>query len=88
MEIMAIFQRLNRERGLTVVFVTHEAEIAQHTRRVVQIRDGLIVADEPLPDHEWRNAERNLALELAREREPATPGRPVGVAAPETEPPS
>ncbi|HET6314964.1 MAG TPA: ABC transporter ATP-binding protein, partial [Chloroflexota bacterium] len=32
-EIMAIFQRLNRERGLTVVFVTHESDIAYHTRR-------------------------------------------------------
>ena len=46
-EIMAIFQRLNEERGITVVFVTHEHDIAAHTRRVVHIRDGLIGADEP-----------------------------------------
>jgi putative ABC transport system ATP-binding protein len=45
-EIMAIFQRLNAERGITVIFVTHEAEIAAHTRRIVHIRDGLIGADE------------------------------------------
>jgi putative ABC transport system ATP-binding protein len=44
---MAIFQRLNEERGITVVFVTHEHDIAAHTRRVVHIRDGLIGADEP-----------------------------------------
>jgi|SRR5581483_6219964 putative ABC transport system ATP-binding protein len=48
-EIMAIFQRLNRERGLTVILVTHEADIARHTRRILHIRDGQISADEPVP---------------------------------------
>jgi putative ABC transport system ATP-binding protein len=46
-EIMAIFQRLNREHGITVIFVTHEADIAAHTNRVIQIRDGLIIGDDP-----------------------------------------
>ena len=45
-EIMAIFQRLNEERELTTVFVTHERDIALHTKREVQIRDGKIVADD------------------------------------------
>jgi putative ABC transport system ATP-binding protein len=45
LEIMAIFQRLNREHGITVIFVTHEADIAAHTNRVIQIRDGQIVSD-------------------------------------------
>ena len=45
-EIMAIFQRLNRDLGLTVIFVTHEPDIAAHTGRIVHIRDGLIGADE------------------------------------------
>jgi putative ABC transport system ATP-binding protein len=49
-EIMAIFQRLNEELGITVVFVTHEPDIAAYTRRIVHIRDGLINSDEPVAD--------------------------------------
>jgi putative ABC transport system ATP-binding protein len=49
-EIMSIFQRLNEEQGITVVFVTHEPEIAQHTRRIVRIGDGRIVDDRPVRD--------------------------------------
>jgi putative ABC transport system ATP-binding protein len=45
-EIMAIFHQLNQERGITVVFVTHDPEIAEHTRRIIHIRDGLIERDE------------------------------------------
>ena len=45
-EIMAIFQRLNREDGLTIVLVTHEADIAACAGRVVTFRDGRIIADE------------------------------------------
>src|SRR5207237_3411943 len=45
-EIMAIVQRLNREQGITVIFVTHEPDIAAYTRRVLRMRDGLLVADE------------------------------------------
>ena len=48
-EIMAILQRLNRDEGLTVALVTHEREIAEHTRRIISVRDGLIVGDEPVP---------------------------------------
>jgi putative ABC transport system ATP-binding protein len=45
-EIMAIFRQLNEERGMTVVFVTHDPEIAGYTRRIVQIRDGRVESDE------------------------------------------
>ena len=45
-EIMAIFQALNRERGMTVVFVTHDRTIAEHTRRIVHLYDGRIVREE------------------------------------------
>ncbi|MBI5441914.1 MAG: ABC transporter ATP-binding protein [Deltaproteobacteria bacterium] len=58
-EIMAIFQRLNEERGITVVLVTHEKELAQHARRIVQFRDGRMVADEPVPDR-LRAVARNV----------------------------
>jgi putative ABC transport system ATP-binding protein len=57
-EIMGIFQRLNRERGLTVIFVTHEPEIAYHTRRIIHLRDGLITTDEQVPDAQFRSALR------------------------------
>ncbi len=45
-EIMAIFQRLNIEQGITVVLVTHEPDIAEHTRRIVHLYDGRIASDE------------------------------------------
>ena len=47
-EIMSIFRQLNKERGITVVFVTHDPEIADETRRIIRIRDGLIESDEVL----------------------------------------
>ena len=55
-EIMGIFQRLNRDRGLTVIFVTHEPDIAYHTRRIIHLRDGLITTDERVGDADFRNA--------------------------------
>uniref|UniRef100_UPI000B81434A ABC transporter ATP-binding protein n=1 Tax=Alkaliphilus peptidifermentans TaxID=426129 RepID=UPI000B81434A len=45
-EVMEIFMRLNKEEGVTVILVTHEADIAQMTERVVTFRDGVIVSDE------------------------------------------
>ncbi|MCB0153272.1 MAG: ABC transporter ATP-binding protein [Anaerolineae bacterium] len=47
-EIMAIFQRLNEVEGITVIFVTHEPDIAAHTQRVVRLADGQIVEDQPV----------------------------------------
>ena len=44
-EIMAIFRQLNRERGITVVFVTHDPGIAARTPRVIRLYDGEIVED-------------------------------------------
>ncbi|MBC8254318.1 MAG: ABC transporter ATP-binding protein [Ardenticatenia bacterium] len=50
MEIMAVVQRLNQERGITTIFVTHEPQIAQHTQRIIRISDGRIVDDQPVSD--------------------------------------
>src|SRR5919199_4143109 len=47
-EIMALLQDLNARRGMTVVLVTHEPDIAAHAGRIIQLRDGLISSDEPV----------------------------------------
>ena len=47
-EIMAILQRMNR-RGITIVLVTHEEDIAQFASRIVAFRDGRLRADTPVP---------------------------------------
>ena len=44
-EVMGIFQRLNQERGITVVLITHEMDIAEYGTRTVSFRDGMVVAD-------------------------------------------
>jgi putative ABC transport system ATP-binding protein len=44
-EVMGIFQRLNQERGITVVLITHEMDIAEYGTRTVTFRDGMVVAD-------------------------------------------
>ncbi|MCB0252607.1 MAG: ABC transporter ATP-binding protein [Anaerolineae bacterium] len=49
-EIMAIFQELNEDQGITIVFVTHEPDIAEHTRRIVRLMDGVVVEDSPVLD--------------------------------------
>jgi putative ABC transport system ATP-binding protein len=55
---MAVFQGLNN-RGITVVLVTHEQDIAQYTKRNVVFRDGQILSDSPVM------TPRNAAKELA-----------------------
>jgi putative ABC transport system ATP-binding protein len=45
-EIMAIFQRLNSEQGITVILVTHEHDVAQHAQRIISVRDGSVAADD------------------------------------------
>ncbi len=49
-EIMGIFQELN-DGGKTVVLITHEPDIAQHAKRIVHVRDGLIQQDEKIAQH-------------------------------------
>jgi putative ABC transport system ATP-binding protein len=48
-EIMTVFQRLNRDMGITVIMITHEASIADFARRRILFRDGLVVEDRGNP---------------------------------------
>src|SRR3954466_2797281 len=58
-EVMGIFQRLNQERGITVVLITHEMDIAEYGTRTVTFRDGQVVADRAISRR--RNAQDELA---------------------------
>jgi putative ABC transport system ATP-binding protein len=58
-EIMEILQRLNRERGLSVILITHEPDIAEYAERVVAFRDGRVLKDEQIAQR------RDAAAELA-----------------------
>src|SRR5436190_13379163 len=57
-EVMEIFQRLNREMGITLVLVTHEPDIAQYAKRVVVFKDGKINSDYDIEDQ--RDASEEL----------------------------
>jgi len=48
-EVMALLQELN-DAGITVVIVTHDANVARHGQRIVELRDGMVVRDEAVPD--------------------------------------
>src|SRR5688572_23221443 len=48
-EVLAMFDQLNREQGLTIILVTHDANVAQHARRSIHIHDGKIVDSAPPP---------------------------------------
>jgi putative ABC transport system ATP-binding protein len=58
-EVMEIFQRLNQEKKLTVIIVTHEPDVAKYAERIVHVRDGRISSDEPVP-------ERSIAAEVLK----------------------
>jgi putative ABC transport system ATP-binding protein len=60
LEVLALLQNLNRERGITVVLVTHEHDIAACASRVVTFRDGRVVTD--VVQSEPKNAAAELAL--------------------------
>jgi putative ABC transport system ATP-binding protein len=65
-EVMGIFQRLNVDRGLTIVLVTHEPDIAEYASRIVAFRDGQLRSDQRV------SSRRSAADELVRlEREAA-----------------
>ena len=55
-EVLSVFQALN-EQGITIVLVTHEHDIAQYCKRVVELRDGLVVRDELIGDRHVAEAD-------------------------------
>jgi putative ABC transport system ATP-binding protein len=70
-EIMELFQRLSRERQMTILLITHEPEMAGYCDRVVNLRDGVLVQGEALP-HQLETVPAHAQEEA---REPATTGR-------------
>ncbi len=58
-DVMGIFQRLNRERGITVIVITHEPDIAEYGTRTIACRDGQVVSDRAVARR--RIAEEELA---------------------------
>lgn len=63
-EVLAVFQELNRDLGLTVVVVTHDPYVARHARRVIELEDGHIIADRAVEDRV--EARQEIAAEVAR----------------------
>ena len=64
-EIMAIFQRLNREQGISVILVTHEPDISQYAERIISFKDARVIGDNPVRDRrdaEWEIHAEALAL--------------------------
>jgi putative ABC transport system ATP-binding protein len=67
-EVLALFQELN-DQGITVLLVTHEHDISGYARRIVELRDGLVIRDEPVRSR--RRAADDLAALPVLEEEPS-----------------
>ncbi|WNC13766.1 ABC transporter ATP-binding protein [Brevibacillus brevis] len=61
MEVMSIFQELHAQ-GVTILLVTHEADIAQHAERVITFKDGCIIKDEQVIDRLFATASEEVIL--------------------------
>jgi putative ABC transport system ATP-binding protein len=58
-EVLDIFQRLKEERGITIVLITHEPQVAEYGSRIIRFKDGRVVSDHP------NSSRRTAAEELA-----------------------
>jgi len=56
-EVMEIFQRLKQERGITIVLITHEPQVAEYGSRIIGFKDGRVVSDQPNTSHRAAAAE-------------------------------
>ena len=68
-EVMDIFQRLNRDRKLTVIVVTHEPDVARYAERIVHVRDGKISSDEPVVERSIASAVLRTLPQIVPERD-------------------
>ena len=80
-EVMGIFQKLNREKGITILLITHEMDIAEYGTRLIRFRDGRVVADQKVrpPPRCRRGTGRAAAAgtgsDRARRRQTRSPRR-------------
>ena len=65
-EVMALFQELN-DQGITIVLVTHEPDVAQYAKRIVEVRDGRILRDHPVVGRQ--RARRTISRRSTRRRD-------------------
>lgn len=68
-EVMEIFQRLNREHGITLILVTHEPDIAEYAKRIIVFKDGRIKRDELVADQRDAAEELRNLPEIVDEEE-------------------
>lgn len=66
LEILSIFQSLN-EQGITILIVTHDEIVAEHCKRTIRVRDGKLVADQPIPKQRSAKLTLETALKGAEE---------------------
>jgi putative ABC transport system ATP-binding protein len=64
-EVMDVFQKLNAERGITVLLITHETDIAEYGTRMISFRDGRIVDDRPVTRRRRATQELDALATLA-----------------------
>lgn len=69
-EVLAMLQRLNEQEGLTIILVTHDESVARHAKRIIRMKDGLIVDEGP-------TARARLDQQTETATLPPPPGAPV-----------